>query len=64
DPRSVENCRKLIRELDEQRARIKPQYKALSAICLSLGECFKELKDYTDSSLFPDNLKLAQEQKE
>ena len=48
-PNSIESCRDLIRELDEQRARIKPQFEALSAICLSLKESFQQLGDYMDS---------------
>lgn len=62
DRKSVEGCRELIRELDEQRARIKPQYEALSAICLSLRDYFKQLKDYADSGPFAEDLKRAEEQ--
>ena len=52
DPNSIESCRDLIKELDEQRARIKPQFEALSAICLSLKESFQQLGDYVDSESF------------
>jgi predicted nuclease with TOPRIM domain len=62
DPHSVENCRDLIRELDEQRARIKPQFEAVSAICLNLRDFFKQLKDYSDSESFADDLKRVKEQ--
>lgn len=64
DHKSVKGCRELIRELDEQRARIKPQYEALSAICLSLRDYFRQLKDYTDSESFADDLKRVQEEPE
>lgn len=57
DHKSVKGCRELIRELDEQRARIRPQYEALTAICLSLRDYFKQLKDYVDSESFADDLK-------
>ena len=46
---SAESCRELIRELGEQRARIKPQFEALSAICVSLRDCFEQLKEYAES---------------
>jgi hypothetical protein len=61
DPNSVESCRDLVRELDGQRARIKPQFEALSAICLNLKHYFKQLKDYSDSESFADDLKRAEE---
>lgn len=61
DPKSIEGCRDLLRELDDQRARIKPQYEALSAIFLSLRDYFKQLKDYADSESFADDLKRAVE---
>ena len=60
DPRSVESCRELIRELEEQRARIEPQYEALSAIGLSLSDHFKQLKDFVGSESFADDLKRDQ----
>jgi predicted nuclease with TOPRIM domain len=61
DPKSFESCRDLIRELDEQRARIKPQFQALSAICTSLREHHKQLKGYAESESFADDLKRAEE---
>ena len=61
DPKSVESCRDLIRELDEQRARIKPQFEALSAIFLSLKDHLRQLFDYADSESFADDLKRAEE---
>ncbi len=61
-PNSVESCRDLIGELDEQRMRIKPQFEALSAICLSLKDHFKQLQDYVDSESFVDDLKRAEEE--
>jgi hypothetical protein len=64
DRKSVEGCRELIRELDEQRARIKPQYEALSTICLSLRDTFKQFEDYMDSESFADELKHAQQHQE
>ena len=64
DPKSVKSCRQLIRELDEQRARIKPQYEALLAIFLSMRDFFKQLKDYADSESFADELKRATEESE
>ena len=64
DRKSVESCRELIRELDEQRARIKPLYEALSTIFLSLRDYFKQLKDYEDSGSFAEDLKRAEEQDE
>jgi hypothetical protein len=64
DFKSIESCRNLIRELDEQRARIKPQFEALSAICLSLKDYFKQLKDYADSESFADDLNRAEEEQQ
>jgi hypothetical protein len=64
DIRSIESCRGLIRELDEQRARIKPQFEALSVICSSLQEYLKQLKDYSESQSFVDDLKRAEEEQE
>jgi len=62
NPKSVESCRDLIGELEEQRTRIKPQFEALSAICLSLKDYFKQLKDYADSESFADDSKCAEEE--
>ena len=42
--RSAEDCQILIGELDEQRARLNPQYEALSAIVLSLRDHLKAAK--------------------
>jgi hypothetical protein len=64
DPKSVESCRELIKELDEQRARIKPQYEALSAICINLRDCFKQLKDCTDSKSLADDLRRVEKESE
>ena len=62
DLRSVKSCRELLRELDQQRARIKPQFERLSSICTSLRDHFKELKEYIDSESFVDDLKRAKEE--
>jgi hypothetical protein len=59
DHKSVESCRNLIAELDEQRARIEPQFEALFGIVLGLRDYFKQLKDYADSESFDNDLKRA-----
>ena len=62
--RSAEDCQILIGELDEQRARLNPQYEALSAIVLSLRDHLKELKDYVESESFVEDWNRALEKRE
>ena len=62
DPRSMESCQELIGELEDQRARIKPQFEALSAIYLSLVEYLGELKDYVESGSFADDFQRLHEE--
>jgi hypothetical protein len=64
DPKSVDSCRDLLVELDEQATRIKPQFKALSAICSSLEDYFKQLKSYVASESFVDDLRRAEKGEE
>ena len=62
NPKSIKSCRELLRELNEQRNRIKPQFETLSAICMNLRDIFKQLKDYADSGSFADDISNAQEE--
>ena len=62
DSRSMESCQELIGELEEQRARIKPQFEALSAICSSLVEYLGELKNYVESEAFADDFQRLHEE--
>ena len=59
DPNSTESCQSLCVDLDEQHARIWPEFETLKAIMQSVRECQRQAAQYVTSDAFLASLKGA-----
>ena len=59
DPKSLESCRDLAGDLEDQRQRIKPQFEALAAICATVRDGYKVLTDNFGSVQFEGDSRIA-----
>jgi hypothetical protein len=60
DPNSLESCERLAAALDEQHARIWPEFEILKSMVEALKECLNEVRRYAASDDFLIELKRGQ----